>query len=154
MNKMVFVSMVAMLSFVGQARAATGTGQAHLRVIQALQVSTVSNLEFSEAAAGAGPEVVNADVAETPQNANFAITGEPGRAIAVTLPPDGTVVLTSGGGGVDAEVAVNGFTSNNPTALDAAGATNLFVGATREALSPTQASGDYAADFTVDVVYQ
>jgi|GEM_PF-6023956 len=156
MNKLMSIAAIAgLLVSVNHAQAATGTAKAKMKVINALAVTPVSDLIFAEAAAGAPAETVDAGGAETDQNASFAVTGEAGKAIVVTLPGDGVVkMMTGGGGSPDNEIAVDTFTSNAPAAIGGAGTVDLFVGATRAALSATQAAGDYEADFTVDVVYQ
>lgn len=154
MNTLLTGSVLVLSLAATQAHAEIGTAEAHMKVVAGLTITNNSNLMFSEAMAGAVPEVVDADSVETDQNASFAITGEANRAITVTLPADGTVVMSNGGGSADDMIAVNSFTSNNPTALDGSGDAELFVGATREALSATQTGGDYVATFDVDVVYQ
>ncbi|WP_374079024.1 DUF4402 domain-containing protein [Bdellovibrio bacteriovorus] len=131
-----------------------GTAKSKVKVVNSIQIHKLSDLIFSEAGAGSTAETIPADVVETPKNASFEVSGEASRAIAVTLPADGTIKMTTGGSGPDNEIAVNGFMSNNPTTIDANGQLDLFVGATREALTSTQALGDYEANFTVDVVYQ
>lgn len=136
------------------AHATPATAKSKVKVINGIQINKVSDLVFSEAGVGSTAETVPADVVETPKNASFEISGEANRAIAITLPPDGTIKMTTGGSGPDNEIAVNGFMSNNPTTIDANGQLDLFVGATRAELTSTQALGDYEATFTVDVVYQ
>jgi hypothetical protein len=138
-----------------QAQAAQGTAKATMTVVTAVNVAKVSDLIFSEASAGAAAETVIADATETAQNASFAITGEPNKAITVTLPADGTVKMITGvGGGPETEIPVNQFTSNAPAVLDGTGNANLFVGATRDALAANQTAGHYEGNFIVDVVYQ
>jgi hypothetical protein len=140
---------------VQHASAELGAAKAKMKVVSAVAVTKVSDLLFSEATAGAASETVAADNSETAQNASFTITGEPNRAISITLPTDGLVkMMTANGTGTEAEVAVNAFTSSAPTAIDGNGAVELFVGATRDALLATQVPGDYEGDFVVDVVYQ
>jgi hypothetical protein len=157
MNSKTIISLIVTVLFAGayQAQAAQGTAQAKMKVISSVAVAQLSDLLFSEAAVGAPAETVNADTAETTQNASFAITGEANRAIIVTLPTDGTVkMMTAGGGSTDTEIAVDQFTSNSVSQIDGSGLTQLYVGATRSNLSPTQLSGDYEGSFSVDVVYQ
>ena len=152
---MLSLIVAAILAGAYQANAAQGTGRATIKVVTAIAVTNVSDLVFSEAAAGAAAETVDADQTETAQNASFDIAGEPNRAIAITLPSDNTVFMATGGGGTpDQEIAVDQFLSNNPAQIDPSGTSQLFVGATRAALSATQASGDYEGNFAVDVVYQ
>lgn len=134
---------------------AQATGRAIMKVVAAVSVNNVSDLVFAEANAGAASETVNADTTETAQNASFDIAGEPNRAISITLPADGSVkMMTAGGGSADSEIAVDQFTSNGPSQIEASGTTQLFVGATRAPLSTTQTAGDYEGTFAVDVVYQ
>ncbi len=153
-KELLLTSLVIILSAY-QAQAAQGTGTAKMKVVTAVSVNTVSDLVFSEASAGAAAETVDADQTETAQNASFDIAGEPNRAVIVTLPQDGIVKMaTAGGGSADTEVAVNQFTSNSISQIDPSGTSTLFVGATRDALSPTQTAGDYEGNFIVDVVYQ
>jgi hypothetical protein len=158
MNKCVLsVATIAALMMSGyQAHAgAQATAKAKMRVVTAVAVTTVSDLIFADAAAGAAPETVIADSSETASNASFTVTGEANRAVVVTLPADSTVKMTTAGGGSsDNEIAVNSFTSSPLTAISGTGSSDLFVGATRDALSLTQTSGDYEADFVVDVAYQ
>ncbi|WP_374029436.1 DUF4402 domain-containing protein [Bdellovibrio bacteriovorus] len=155
MKNVLLTVMVATAIFGGYtAQAAQGTAKAKMKVVTALAVSQVSDLLFSDAAAGAPEEVVAADSSETAQNASFKITGEPSRPLTVTLPADGTVTMITGSGSPDESISVNSFTSNFVTGLDTSGQADLFVGATRAQLSGTQASGDYEADFVVDVAYQ
>lgn len=153
MKALVAGSLVVLSLAAVQARAEFGTAEAKMKVVAGLTVTTNSNLIFDEAFAGSAPETVLPDNVENDKNASFAITGEANRAITVNLPGDGTVIMTNGGGSADDQIAVNSFTSNGITALDGNGAAELFVGATRDALSATQNGGDYATTFDVEVVY-
>lgn len=154
MKHVLFTATIAAMIFSGyQAQGAVGTAKAKMKVVTALAVNQVSDLIFNDAAAGAAEETVAADTTDNAQNASFAITGEPNRPVTVTLPQDGTITMVTGGASPDESIAVNSFSSNNVTQLDASGNAELLVGATRAALSPTQVSGDYEANFTVDVVY-
>jgi hypothetical protein len=149
--KLVSLIVSALMTIAGiQAQAATGTGKAKIKVVNGIVITKVSDLEFNEAAPGAPEETVAADATETAQNASFTIQGEPNRSISLSLPQDGMVNMTGPGD----QIAVNQFTSNNPTQIEAGGTSALYVGATRAALSATQTAGDYEGDFTVDVVYQ
>jgi hypothetical protein len=159
MNKRVLsVATIAALMMTGyQAHAAPAqaTAKAKMKVVTAVAVNTVSDLIFNDAAAGEPAQSVTDVGQETPANASFTITGEANRAIIVTLPGDGVVKMaTAGGGSSDNEIAVDSFISNNPATISGSGSSDLFVGATRAALSPTQTSGDYESDFVVEVAYQ
>lgn len=157
MNTKVMLSVIVTAMLLGsyQAQAVLGNARATMKVVTAIAVTNVSDLVFNEAAAGAAAETIDHDTFETANNASFNVTGEPNRAITITLPADGTVKMAvNGGGDADHEIAVDQFTSNTPAQIDASGTTALYVGATRAALSATQASGDYEGNFAVDVVYQ
>ncbi len=146
---------LGLLTQTHSAKAAEGTALVKMRVFAAVAVNTISDMLFTDAVSGAAAETVPADTVETSQNASFVITGEPNRAITVTLPQDGQVIMVnSAGSGSDAEIPINQFTSNNPQSIESSGSTELFVGASRETLSPTQLPGDYSSQFIVDVVYQ
>ena len=156
MNKrlLTIAAVAGLLVSVNQAQAVQESAKAKMKVISGLTVTRVSDLIFTEAAAGAPAETVDPSTTETDSNASFAITGEAGKAITVTLPTNGTVkMMTGGGGSPDNEIAVDDFINNTLTNIGGAGTAELYQGATRAALSATQAAGDYEADFTVDVVY-
>jgi len=150
-----FLSMAGML-FAGQANAASADANSLQKVISALTITTVSNLDFGTAVAGDAAKAVAADVAENAENASFAVAGEAFYNYAIQLPSDGTVIMRKGAGGTaDTEIPVNGFESYpmGLGMLDGAGASTLFVGATRDALTATQEAGDYVGTFTVNVIY-
>ena len=72
---------------------------------------------------------------------------EASTAYTITLPGDGTIIMTTGGGGANETIAVDSFVSN-PAAganglLDGAGSAKPFVGATRAALGAGQVPGAY-----------
>lgn len=128
-----------------------------MTVLVALSITQVSDLVFNDAEAGALAEVIAPGVAEDANNASFAIAGEASTAYSITLPGDGTVIMTTGGGGANETIAVDSFVSF-PAAganglLDGGGNQNLFVGATRAALGAGQVAGAYTDTFTVTVVY-
>lgn len=137
------------------AKAASTTAQALAVVTAAIDIAQVADLDFGSSVQG--------DVAKTvaPADATaaeFTVTGQPSTAYTITLPTDGTVTMITGGGAsADEQITVNSFASS-PAAgangmLDGSGSETLKVGATRSALSATQVAGNYAATFTVDVVY-
>ncbi|MFV8258005.1 DUF4402 domain-containing protein [Bdellovibrio bacteriovorus] len=152
-NALVAGSLVVLSLVSVNANAETGTAEALMKVVKGLSVATNSNLIFDEAISGAAAETVPHGSSEDDKNASFMITGEANRNITVNLPGNGLVVMTNGGATADDQIPVNSFTSNNPTALDGNGNAELFVGATRDALTPTQNGGDYATTFDVEVIY-
>lgn len=140
------------------AQAASDTAQV-LQVVQAaIGIAQVSDLDFGTAVQGDAAKTVVPGAAENAENASFNVTGEPGLAYTITLPANGTIVMTTATGlTANEQIAVNNFVSN-PAAganglLSGAGTQSLFVGASRAALLATQVTGSYSDTFTVDVVY-
>ncbi len=95
--------------------------------------------------------VVLATQGGTPMAAQFLITGTPGATYTITLPSDGTVLLSSGA----STMALNGFTSTPSGAnvpLGGGGTQTITVGATLT-VSAYQAPGNYTGAFSVTVNY-
>lgn len=153
MKKILVLSALVLLT-AQSSFAASATAKAKQVVISALDIKKISDLEFGEAPQGDAAKTVAHDTVENAENASFSITGQPNKSVNVTLPTDGTVLMTTGTGGAGNEIGVNTFTSNFQTgALNAAGASTLYVGATRNALLSTQTPGSYEGEFTVNVIY-
>lgn len=153
MKTYVASSLVVLSLSAVQAQAATSTADALMNVVTGLAVVNNSNLIFDEAIAGSPAQTVDADSTETDSNASFSISGQAGRPITINLPADGTVIMTNGNSSSDDQIAVNSFTSNPLAVIDSNGNAELYVGATRDALSPTQNGGSYSATFNVEVIY-
>ncbi len=83
--------------------------------------------------------------------APFTVTGENSSAFNVTLPANGTVVLTRVSGAET--MAVNGFTSNAPSSLSSSGSASFTIGATLS-VGANQMAGEYTGSFAVTVAYQ
>ena len=82
--------------------------------------------------------------------ASFSVTGSPGATYAITLPSNGSVLLSSGSN----TMGVNNFTSS-PTSngqLSGGGSQTLMVGATLS-VGASQARGSYSGTFDVTVNY-
>lgn len=140
-----------------QVQAASTTGNATQTVIAAIAISNVSDLAFGTAPAGDAAKVVAPGASENAENGSFNVTGQANTAYTISLPADGTVIMTTGGGGANETIAVDSFTSF-PAAganglLNGSGAQTLFVGATRAALGAAQVAGNYTTTYTVTVVY-
>ncbi len=140
-----------------QANAASTTGTARQVVIAAISIANVSDLDFGTAPAGDALKTVAPGAAENAENGSFTVTGQASTAYTISLPADGVVTMTTGGGGANETIAVTSFLSS-PAAganglLSAGGTQNLFVGATRAALGAAQVAGTYTATYTVTVVY-
>ncbi|MGZ3770432.1 MAG: DUF4402 domain-containing protein [Bdellovibrio sp.] len=135
--------------------AASTTGNALQQVIAAIAITNTSDLDFGSAPQGDAQKLVAPGSAENAENGSFAVTGQANTAYTITLPADGTVVMTTAGGGANQTIAVNSFTSfpSGTGLLNATGNQSLFVGATRAALGSSQAPGSYTATYTVTVVY-
>jgi len=150
-------SLILVMSFsTKQANAASTTADALQTVTAAISIAKVSDLDFGTGAQGDGAKAVAPGAAENAENASFTVTGEASQAYTISLPADGSVVMSTGGGGTaDTEIGVEGFTSFPDTTgtLGAGGTETLYVGATRDALRATQTPGSYSGVFTVTVVY-
>lgn len=143
------------LMSVDSVKAASDTAQALAVVTAAINIVQVADLDFGSSVQG--------DIAATvaPGDgtaASFTVSGQANTAYTITLPADGTVTMITGtGASADEQIAVNSFVSNPAVGanglLDGAGSQTLNVGATRDAISATQVAGNYASNFTVDVVY-
>jgi hypothetical protein len=133
--------------------AATAVSTMSATVIAALSISTNSHLNFGQATAGDAAKTIAAgDTA----SASFTVSGEANKTYTIVLPTNGSVTMTTGGGGTASKmIAVTSFTSSPSTtgSLGAGGTQTLRVGATRAALPASQASGSYSGSFTVTVLY-
>ena len=137
--------------------AASTTGNAIQVVTTAISIANVSDLDFGSAPQGDAAKTVAPGAAENATNGSFTVTGTASTAYTITLPADGVVSMTTGGGGANETIAVNSFLSS-PAAgangmLSAGGTQSLFVGATRAALGASQVVGSYTGAYTVTVVY-
>jgi spore coat protein U-like protein len=163
MKASVFASMVGAATLVVasqltsvQAFAASANGTARQVVIAALAIANVSDLDFGSAAAGEAAKTVAPGTSENAENGSFNVTGQANTAYTITLPAIPVQIVT-GGAGPNEVIEVADFTSF-PAAganglLNGTGAQALYVGATRAALSATQAAGTYTGAYTVTVVY-
>ena len=86
----------------------------------------------------------------TPALAEFTVSGAPGAAYSIVLPPDGAVMIVSG----ESVMHVNGFISDpaDTGKLASHGEQKLKVGATLE-VGASQPAGRYTGTFDVIVSY-
>lgn len=148
--------LVGSLMGANHASAASSVGSISQRVIRALSIQRVSDLDFGSAAPGDGPKTVSPGTSENQENASFLVRGEPSQCYQVILPSDGTIALTHEDGDASrGRIAINAFRSypDSTGTLDGIGRQLLYVGATRSAISETLRSGLYTGVFTVAVVY-
>jgi hypothetical protein len=119
-----------------------------------IQILNISDLNFGEAYPGAGPKTIQPGQQDNLENASFVVTGEPYRSFFIQLPA-GSTVMRLGAGGPQKEIQVGNFQSNPSRIgiLGSLGKANVYVGATRAALSPDQKAGFYLGTFDVTVVY-
>jgi hypothetical protein len=124
-------------------------------IVSRLHIRKISDLNFGEASPGDGPKIIPAGTSETRENASFEINGEALRPFQIILPARNSVKMINGVGGHNREIMVQEFSStpSQSGVLDANGRTMVFVGATRQAISPNQKTGDYTGQFYVTVVY-
>jgi len=133
---------------------ASASAEALCTVMPRVQITRQQNLTFGISAPGDTARTISPH--DSARAAGFRVRGEPGHAYSVTLPPEGKIFLTKGDTPtLDEAIAVSKFTTNssNPT-FDKDGSHTLYVGATREALRPSQSPGEYLGTFTVTVTYQ
>ena len=146
------------------ARAADVTGTATAEVLAPLAISQTTQMNFGDVAgdsasattvvlttAGATSSVDGAYTGGSPAAGAFAVTGGASLAYSITLPADGTVVLT--GPGVDMDVDGFNHDAGGSPALDGTGNDSFNVGATLS-LGAGQVAGTYNGSYTVTVDYQ
>jgi len=122
------------------------TGTATASVIASLSLTKNYDLSFGEGIQGDASYTPSA-----PGRASFTATGEPNRYIDITLPADGTVIMTTGAGGTNETIAVDSFaTSSYSLQLNTGGGASWQVGATRPALGASEVPGSYAATLTLE----
>lgn len=133
------------------AQAASAVGTAKLKVISAIAISNVSDLDFGQASPGDAARAIPAGTAETESNGSFQVKGEAGASYTISLPTVVNLTNPKSSG----SVAVTDFASSPSRSgiIGAQGTQMLFVGATRAALPATLAAGDYSGSYSVTVVY-
>lgn len=149
--------MLAIFSFSSESRAANATGTARQVVTAAITITNVSDLDFGTAVQGDVAKTVAPGATENAENGSFTVSGQASTAYTITLPANGVVTMTTGGGGANETIAVTNFLSF-PAAgangmIGVGGTQLLLVGATRAALGASQVAGTYTGSYTVDVVY-
>lgn len=131
------------------------SGFAKQKIVQKLQITKISDLNFGEASPGDGAKVIPAGVSENNENASFEVRGEPFRLFQIVLPSDNSVKMINGSGGTHKEILIKSFESYPAKAgiLTDMGRSTIFIGASREAISSRQVVGDYIGQFYITVVY-
>lgn len=133
--------------------AQSATGTAKLSIIQGLNVTNTSDLNFGELVQGdTGSKSVTAGDSES---ANFTVAGQANATYNIIL-PSAAITMTNGAGGANKEIEVDSFASDklgNSSSLDVSGADAFNVGATTAALTGSEEVGDYTGNFTVTVAY-
>lgn len=143
-----------MLALVGAGASAPSSAQS---------ISTLSNLSFGSFVAGSGGTLtVSPGGARAPSGgvvavgqgssysaASFRVTGTANASYTLTLPDNGTVVLSDG----SHTMALNNFLSSPPTGLLSGGGTQVIqVGATLT-VGSGQPAGNYTGTFAITVNY-
>lgn len=132
---------------VNAASTASTTANATCTVIANITIAKTADLLFGVSSQN---DLAKTILNTAPEAASFNITGQPNQAFTITIPT--TAINMVNGANT---ISVSTFTSN-PTAtstLSATGSSILKVGATRAALTATQATGVYTGAFTVTVNY-
>jgi hypothetical protein len=145
--------------------AATVTGTASANVLTPLGIANGANsMNFGDVAgdatnattvvltsAGTASSVDGASTAGSPTAADFNVTGSGTLAYDITLPTDGTIVLTNVAG---PDMSVDGFSDSlGSTGALTAGAQSFTVGATLT-INANQAAALYSGSYDVTVNYQ
>lgn len=152
-----------MLLTTGVAGAATDSATATATVMTSIAITNNTDLDFGAFSPSTGGTVIiGTDGArsktgavvlssgDTGGRAQFTVTGATDATYAITLPGNGTVSLSNGGGG---SMDVNDFVSNpSGTGTLTGGTETLYVGATLT-VGSGQASGSYTGSFDVSVEY-
>jgi len=133
-------------------------GEISAFIVELLGTRKIQDMRFS--GVGRGPIPVGAP-ADTifPWDVNaavFELTGSPFLTYTVTLPENGTTIMkTLGGDFADEQIRVNSFSylSQNSGSLDADGRDLIRIGATRDAIRPTQRVGPYSTTFEIIVTF-
>jgi len=142
------------------ANAATATGDATVRVLQALSVTKTANLNFGNvvASASAGTIAIAENGNRTCASGlacfgstaagEFAVAGTVGETVTVAI-DSGAISLTDG-----ASHTIEGSVSTTTNALTLAAGTNSFKIAGQLNIGANQAAGTYAGQYSVSVNYQ
>jgi hypothetical protein len=133
-------------------------GEISAFIVNVLGTKKIQDMRFS--GVGRGPIPVGAP-ADTifPWDVNaavFQIVGSPYLNYTVTLPANGTTIMrTLGGNFADEQIRVNSFSysSQNGSSLGPDGRDIIRVGATRDAIRPTQRVGPYRTTFEIIITF-
>jgi len=140
---------VAQASSTSQASA-----EARVKVITSISIAKEKDLEFGEAA----PEDPAKSIETSATGAaSFTVKGQADHSYSIVITSSVDMVKDGGNASnADHKIRVDSFKSDPSGAgkITAGGAQTVKVGATRAALSPTQATGDYKGSFDVTVTYQ
>lgn len=155
-----WISFISAILTAGSVQAApyfsdSASAYAKQTIVHRLQITKVSDLDFGEASPGDGPKTILPGTTETRENASFEVIGEPQRCFQIILPQKNSVKMVNSGGGVGREIMIQEFSSypSRTGTLGSNGKSMVYVGATREAISSRQKTGDYLGQFYVTVVY-
>lgn len=136
----------AQVRYLSNNRIASANTQARQRTIASITITKLSDLSFGESIQGDPAKIIP----PTSQGASFRVTGERNRAYSILLPSNVNIRNSTG-----QELNVSSFQSNpaNTSTLKNNGSDTLFIGATLQSLSQSQAQGNYSGTFTVSVAY-
>ncbi len=113
----------------------------------AIQLSKNRDMQFASSSPSDAAQTINAGDATSTK---YTVTGNAGDTFDITF-PSGTINMIDGAN----TIATNTWTSNltSPGTLDGTGTAIIYIGATRAALGPAQASGNYTANHSLSVQY-
>ena len=133
------------------AKGASATGRVVMRVLKTLGIEELNELEFGEAEAGAPAATIRPGNGKA--GGKFVINGVANTSYTVALPKE--IVVSTGQGGDNETIVIRNFKSHPARAglLSRGGKQKLYIGATRDALSPNQKKGVYKGTYTVQLIY-
>ena len=133
------------------AKGASATGRVVMRVLKTLGIEELDELDFGDAEAGAPAATIRPGNGKA--GGKFVINGVANTSYTVALPRE--IVVSTGQGGENETIVIRNFKSRPARTglLSRGGKQKLYVGATREALSPNQKKGVYKGTYTVELIY-
>lgn len=115
---------------------------------QELAVSATRNLDFGTVTQGQAPVTIPTQN-NNPSNARFTVTGPARTRYSLILPTMASLIHFPAGD----TLTINNFTASpNNLRLDNSGTQELVIGATLQAIPLNQRGGNYAGNFTVEVI--
>lgn len=129
----------------------TAVGQIFMRVLANLNIEQVAPMVFPSAFAGAASETISLD---GDNGARFVVSGQPNTSFQINI-PDEVILQTGSADEENQKIKVYNFMSYpaQKGIIDSEGKQTIKLGATRDALLPDQADGEYSGTYTIEIIY-